>query len=88
MNANNIEIIHNHELMYTKYDILTLEYNIDRLSLRNLLKTQILTPEFCIKYILNPEQHGMCVEDYYISKEDILVYQPHITYIMLNMNKI
>lgn len=87
MNANTIEIIHNHQLMYTKYDILTLEYNIDRLSLRNLLKTQILTPEFCIKYLLHPEQHGMCVEDYYISKEDILVYQPHITYIMLNMNK-
>jgi len=87
MNVNTIEIIHNHQLMYAKYDIPTLEYNIDRLSLRNLLRTQILTPEFCIKYLLNPEEHGMCVEDYYISKEDILVYQPHITDIMINMKK-
>lgn len=43
------------------------------------LKTQILTPEFCIIYLLHPEEYGMCVEDHYISKGDILLYQPHIT---------
>ena len=80
---NTIEIIHNHQLMYAKYDITTLEYNIDRLSLRNLLKTQTLTPEFCIKYLLDPANHGICVEDNYISKEDILLYQPHITKVAL-----
>jgi hypothetical protein len=74
-----VEIIQNHQLMYAKFDIITLERNIDRLSLRNLLRTQILTPDFCVKYLLNPEEHGMCVEDHYISKQDIILYQPHIT---------
>jgi len=30
-------IIQNYQLMYAKYDIKTLEHNIDRLSLRSLL---------------------------------------------------
>ena len=84
MTQNNIvmdktEIIGNHQLMYAKFDIKTLEYNMDRLSLRSLLQTQILTAEFCKKYLLNPEEYGMCVEDHYISKENIVTYQPHIT---------
>ena len=80
-----MKIIQHHELMYNKYDIHTLEYNIhtleyniDRLGLKRLLVTQNLTAEFCVKYLLNPEEHGMCVEDEYISKNDILLYQKHI----------
>lgn len=73
-----MEIIDHHELMYKRYDIETLELNIDRLGLKRLLVTQKLTAEFCIKYILNPEEHGMCVEDHNISKCDILLYQKHI----------
>ena len=73
-----MEIIQNHQLRKKKYDIETLEYNIDNLGLRNLLKTQILTPEFCAKYLMNPEEYGMCREDHYIDWYDILVYQPHI----------
>ncbi len=80
---NTFEIIHNYQLVYAKYNIPTLEYNIDRLSLRNLLKTQTLTPEFCIKYLLDPATYGLCDEDHYISKEDILLYQPHITMALL-----
>ena len=72
-------VLQNYHLMYAKYDIDVLEQNIDRLSLQNLLKTQTLTPAFCIKYLLHPEEYGMCVEDTYISRSDILVYQPHIT---------
>ena len=79
INNNKIEIVYNHQLRYKKYDIVTLEYNIDRLSLRTLLATQKLTPEFCVKYILNYEEHGMCVEDSYICDGDILLYQKHIT---------
>ena len=79
-----ITIIQNYHLMYEKYDITILEQNIDRLSLQNLLKTQILTPIFCMKYLLHPEEYGMCVEDHYISKDDILLYQPHITLEQLN----
>jgi len=80
--TNNInidsELIQNYQLMYKKYNIKILEYNIDRLALRKLLLTQKLTPEFCNKYILHPEEHGMCVEDHYISIDDILLYQKHI----------
>ena len=74
----NIEIIQNYHLMYNKYDIETLEFNIDRLSLKKLLLTQTLTTEFCKLYLFNPEEHGMCVEDHYISIDDILLYQKHI----------
>lgn len=81
---NPIPVIQNYHLMYAKYDITILEQNMDRLSLQNLLKTQILTPLFCMKYLLHPEEYGMCVEDHYISKDDILVYQPHITMEQLN----
>ena len=83
---NGAPIIQNYHLMYAKYDITILEQNIDRLSLRNILKTQILTPEFCIIYLLHPEEYGMCVEDHYISKGDILLYQPHITIEQLNQS--
>lgn len=82
-----IIFIQNYQLMYAKYDIKTLEHNIDRLSLRNLLKTQVLTVEFCRKYILHPEEYAMCNEDHYISKEDIVIYQPHITLEQLNSKK-
>lgn len=79
MGNKRMKIIYNHQLRYKKYDIATLEYNIDRLSLRMLLRTQKLTPEFCVKYILNSEEHGMCVEDSYLFDEDILNCQEHIT---------
>lgn len=80
-------IIHNYQLSNHQFDIETLEKNIDNLSLRRLLLTQYLTLEFCLKYILNPEEHGMCNEDYYISKEDILTYQSHISKEELYSNK-
>ena len=82
-----IIFIQNYQLMYAKYDINTLEHNIDRLSLRNLLKTQVLTVEFCIKYLLQPEEYAMCNEDHSISKEDIIIYQPHITLEQLTSKK-
>jgi len=72
-------IVQHHELMYKKYDIETLIFNIDRLGLKRLLVTQKLTADFCVKYLFNPEEYGMCVEDHFISNKDILLYQPHIT---------
>jgi hypothetical protein len=73
--------IYNYQLSFNKnkYDIETLEYNIDNLGLRKLLQTQKLTPEFCAKYILNPEKYGMCREDHYLCDDDILLYQKHIS---------
>ena len=71
-------IIYNHQLSNNKYDIVVLEKNIDRLSLKKLLQTQHLTAEFCEKYLLHPDLYGMSNEDSYISVEDILLYQPHL----------
>jgi hypothetical protein len=71
--------IYNYQLSNEKFNIEILEFNIMRLELKKLLKTQTLTPEFCVKYILNPEEYGMSREDHYICKNDILIYQPHIT---------
>ena len=71
-------IIHNYELSNNKYDIVLLEDNIDRLSLKKLLQTQHLTAEFCKIYLLQPDLYGMSSEDYYITVEDILLYQPHL----------
>jgi hypothetical protein len=68
-----IPFIDNHQLSKkNEYDIETLEYNIGNLELRKLLQTQKLTPEFCVKYILNPEEHGMSREDHYFCDFDIL----------------
>ncbi len=77
---NNIPYISNEQLCKkNQYDIEILEYNASHLELGKLLKTQILTPEFCITYILNPEKHGTCSEDNYFGDSDILIYQKHIT---------
>jgi hypothetical protein len=61
-----------------KYDIELLEKNIYNLSMKTLLYTQDLTPDFCIKYILN-EKYASCVEDTFLSMGDVLNAQKHIT---------
>jgi hypothetical protein len=71
-------IIHNYQLSNNKYNIIVLEDNIDRLSLKKLLQTQHLTTEFCNKYLLHPDLYGMSIEDSYITVEDILLHQPHL----------
>ena len=72
------EKINDHMLRYHKFDIHTLEKNINNLSLKTLLYTQTLTAEFCVKYILD-EKYASCVEDTYIDMGDVLNAQPHIT---------
>jgi hypothetical protein len=61
-----------------KYDITTLERNINNLSIKTLLYTQKLTADFCVKYILNYE-YSSCVEDTYICIGDVLNAQKHLT---------
>lgn len=61
-----------------KYNIELLEKNIHNLSMKTLLYTQDLTPEFCIKYILN-EHYASCVEDTFLSMSNVLDAQKHIT---------
>lgn len=66
-----------------KYDIELLEKNINNLSMKTLLYTQDLTADFCVKYILN-EKFASCIEDTFISIEDILIAQKHLTKTSIN----
>ena len=70
-------IISNMDLKKAKYSIDILEANIERLNIRNLLNTQLLTADFCIKYILSGD-YASCQEEMYISLDDILKKQPHL----------
>ena len=69
--------ITNEDLYKNKYDYETLKANIYAVSLLDILKTQTLSADFCIKYILN--------KDFQLSEEDELItidlvkkLQPHI----------
>jgi hypothetical protein len=66
-------------LQNNKYDIETLEKNVDFISMKTCVNTQILTAEFCVKYILN-EDYMSCIEDTYcIDKAYVLRRQPHLS---------
>ena len=69
--------IQDYDLKKNKYSITILEENINYLSIKTLLYTQVLTAEFCAKYILNDE-YASCVEETYICFYDVLQAQkPH-----------
>jgi hypothetical protein len=68
------------DLRNNKYDIETLEKNIDHIDVKTCVNTQVLTAEFCVKYILN-EEYMSCIEDTYcIDTGYVLKRQPHLTY--------
>ena len=72
------------DIMTNKYDVDVLEWNIVNsfLSLRKLVRYQKLTPYICAKYVVfggRNEMYADCSEDAWISTDDILRYQPHIT---------
>jgi len=64
-----------------KYSIEILEKNIveNHLDEKILLATQKLTPEFCVKYILNLDIEGGGEESYIFDVCYILQFQKHIT---------
>jgi hypothetical protein len=73
-------MITNNSLYKNKYSIKELEDELNsenNLKLYYILKTQKLTPEFCVKYLLS-EKYASCDEETYISTDDILKYQNHI----------
>jgi len=71
--------ITNLDLYKKKYDIETLEQNINNLSLRTLLHTQVLTLEFCVKYLLDDNNtYAWREEEKDLSYYDIISCQPHI----------
>ena len=65
------------DLYNKQYDMQTLKENIYAVRLWDILKTQTLTKEFCVKYILN-KNYQMEKEDEKISFKDVLQLQPHI----------
>lgn len=64
------------DLYKRQYSMEELANNIDYLPLYKILVTQNLTADFIAKYIYGNED---CVEDSYITKEDILTYQSQIS---------
>jgi len=71
--------IKNVDLFTQQFDIDTLVRNIDKLDLKTILRTQKLTVEFCVDYLMN-DDYMSCVEDtYYFVANIIIFYQKHIT---------
>ena len=65
------------DLYKNQYDYETLKTNIYAVSLLDILKTQRLTAEFCVKYILN-NKFQFLDEDKNITLDIVKQYQPHI----------
>ena len=65
------------DLYKKQYDLQFLKENIYAVSLWDILKTQVLTKEFCVKYILN-KNYQMEEADEKITFQDVLRLQSHI----------
>ena len=65
------------DLYNYQYDYETLKTNIYLVSLVDILKTQILTIDFCVKYILNTN-FQFTKEEQEITIDMVKKYQPHI----------
>jgi hypothetical protein len=65
------------DLKNKQYDMNVLKENIAAHNLWDILKTQVLTKEFCIKYILN-KNYQFTEEEEQITFKDVLLLQPHI----------
>ena len=72
-------VIQTEDLYKNQYNYEILKANIYAVSLMDILKTQVLTSDFCIKYILNPKFH-LSESDKTITIHHVLQYQPHITF--------
>ena len=73
-----------------KYNLDTLEKNVDSINMKTCVNTQILSAEFCVKYVLN-EDYMSCIEDTYcLDIGYVLRRQPHLTReeILLEYSKI
>jgi hypothetical protein len=70
--------ITDNDLRWNQYDVRLLERYVDQLSPRILLRTQKLTPEFCLKFILD-DGYAWTDSDRSITYKEVLALQPHIT---------
>jgi len=66
------------DLYKNQYDYETLKTNIYAVSLLDILKTQKLTADFCVKYILNND-FQFCEEDQHITIDLVKKLQPQIS---------
>jgi len=71
-------LITNEDLHKNTYELSELKANIYAVSLLDVLKTQKLTADFCVKYILNPN-FQLTSEDEAITVDNVKEFQPHIT---------
>jgi hypothetical protein len=65
------------DLYNNQYDLTTLKEHIYAVSLWDILKTQKLTKDFCVKYILN-KNYQLTKEEEAINFKDVLRFQQHI----------
>ena len=79
-------ILSNEALYKKKYDYETLKTNIYVVSLLDILKSQKLTSDFCVKYILNKD-FQFSKEEQEINIETIKKYQPHLLNIDMVITK-
>jgi hypothetical protein len=70
------------DLYNKQYDLQILKEHIYAVSLWDILKTQRLTSNFCVKYILN-KNYQMEKNDETITINDVVNLQPHISKIEL-----
>ena len=74
---NNIIEITNLDLYNNQYNEQILIDNMHKLSPHSIIKTQDnLSNNFIVKYILN-KKYAIFREDYNITLQDILIYQPN-----------
>jgi hypothetical protein len=69
--------ISNIDLYSNTFPLDVLEKNIDKLDLKTLIKTQKLSYDFIIKYILN-EEYQITPEEKTIDIYDVIYNQSHI----------
>jgi hypothetical protein len=70
--------INTEDLYKQNYSYEILKTNIYVVSLFDILKSQKLTLEFCVKYILNKD-YQLTEEEEKITLEHVLYFQPHIS---------
>jgi len=75
MRVTNTDLLTNRN----KYSIDILEKNMEHLDEKIVLATQTLTPEFCVKYILDLNIEGGGEETYIFDVCYIINFQKHIT---------
>lgn len=66
------------DLYNIQYDLQILKENIFDVSLWDILKTQKLTSDFCVKYILN-KKYQLEKKDETITIHDVIKLQSHIS---------